>query len=46
MGKTTYEKRVTAKRGLPHMENVGSRKSQHLLNKRMLPFLKIAKPRA
>ena len=39
-------KRVMAKSGLPHVENVGSGKSQHPLNKRMLPFLETAKPHA
>ena len=39
MDKTVYEKRVIAKSGPPHVKNVGSGKSQYLLNKRMLPFL-------
>ena len=46
MGKTAYEKRVIAKSGPSHVENVGSGKSQHSLNKRMLPFLGTATPRA
>ena len=42
MGKTAYEKRnkrVIAKNGPPYVENVGSGKSQHPLNKHVLPFL-------
>ena len=46
MGKTAYEKRVIAKSGPPHVENVGSGKWQHALIKRMLPFLGTATPRA
>ena len=39
-------KRVIAKSGPPHVENVGSGKSLHPLNKRMLPFLGTVTPRA
>ena len=42
IGKTAYKKRnkrVIAKSGPSHVENVRTGKSQHPLNKRMLPFL-------
>ena len=38
-------KHVIAKNGPSHVENVGSGKSQHPFNKRMLPFLETAKHR-
>ena len=51
MGKTAYEKlkwnnRVMTKSGPPHVENVGSGKSQHPLNKHMLAFLETVTPSA
>ena len=39
-------KRVMTKSRPPNVETVGSGKSQHPLNKRMLPFLETAIPRA
>ena len=46
MGKIAYEKRVMTKSGPPHVENIGSGKSQYPLNTRMLRFLETAIPRA
>ena len=46
MKRVKRNKRVMAKSEPPHVENVGSRKSQYPLNKHMLPFLGTATPRA
>ena len=46
MKSVKWNKRAIIKSGPPHVESVGSGKSLHPLNKRMLPFLGSATPRA
>ena len=42
MKSVKQNKRVMAKSRASHVENVGSRKWQHALNKHMLPFLNLS----